>query len=381
MSENSKAHAELFKPGHIGDLELTNRIVMAPLTRSRAQQPGDVQGGLHALHYAQRASSGLIITEATQISQEGKGYAWTPGIYTDEQIDGWKIATSAVHQAGGRIFLQLWHVGRISHPVFQKDGGKPVSASAIKPDGEAFVGDHHEDGPTVPFVEPRALETAEIPRLIEDYVHAAKCAKEAGFDGVEVHGANGYLLDQFLRSSTNQRTDNYGGSVENRMRLLLEVTDAVCSVFEPGRVGVRLSPQGGMNDISDDDPRTTFVQTAKALSGRGLGYLHVVRQTSGGDDGLLSESGDEHSMALIADMKEAFDGALLICGGWSPEDAAQAIADGVTDFAVFGRLHLANPDLAERIAQDGPYNDPNPKTFYGGGHVGYTDYPSLKAVD
>ena len=378
MTEKT-SHAPLFQPVSIGAIDCANRIVLAPLTRSRAGQPGDVPTDLMALYYSQRATSGLLISEATQISQEGKGYAWTPGIYTQEQRDGWKGVTSAVHDKGGRIVCQLWHVGRISHPVFQPDNGKPVAPSAITPDGQAFVGDYHEDGPTVPFEEPRALEADEIPRLLEDYRHAARMAKEAGFDGVEVHAANGYLLDQFLRSSTNTRTDAYGGSEENRIRLMDEVVAAVCEVFPASQVGVRLSPMGGMNDISDDEPMSLFTKAAQTLAGRGLAYLHVVRETSG--DGPLSEEGLNRSEQIIASIREAFDGALLVCGGLKPAVAADWVSSGRCDAAVFGRLHLANPDLAARIAQDGPYNDPDPDTFYGGDAKGYTDYPTLDAVE
>lgn len=367
-------HAALFEPGQAGGIAAGNRIIMAPLTRSRAKQPGDVPGQLNATYYGQRAEAGFIITEATQISREGKGYAWTPGIYTPEQVAGWKQVTDEVHSKGGKIVLQLWHVGRISHPVFQKDEGRPVAPSAIRPEGQAFVADYHPDGPQVPFVEPRALEVSEIPRLLQDYVHAARCARDAGFDGVEIHAANGYLLDQFLQSSTNKRDDAYGGSQQNRMRLLGEVVDAVLSVWPAGQVGVRLSPLGGMNDISDDNPAALFPAVAEKLSGRGLAYLHIVRATHQVDG---KERVRDESAAIIADMRKAFDGALLVCGGFSPEEAASWVEEQKCDFAVFGKLFLANPDLPQRIAQDGPYNAPNPDTFYGGGAEGYTDYPTL----
>tara|TARA_R110000868_G_scaffold179327_16_gene419345 strand:- start:2474 stop:3631 length:1158 start_codon:yes stop_codon:yes gene_type:complete len=373
-SHSNVKHAALFEPGQAGGIAADNRIIMAPLTRSRAQQPGDVPNALNATYYGQRAGAGFIITEATQISREGKGYAWTPGIYTPEQVAGWKLVTNEVHNNGGKIVLQLWHVGRISHPVFQKDEGKPVAPSAIRPDGDAFVADYHPDGPVVPFVEPRALEVSEIPRLLQDYVHAARCAKDAGFDGVEIHAANGYLLDQFLQSSTNQRDDAYGGSAENRMRLLGEVVDAVLSVWPADQVGVRLSPLGAMNDISDDNPGVLFPAVAEKLSGRGLAYLHIVRATEEVDG--IQQVRDE-SVAIIADMQKAFDGALLVCGGFSPQEAASWVEEQKCDFTVFGKLFLANPDLPQRFSQDGPYNEPNPKTFYGGGSEGYTDYSKL----
>ena len=368
------AHGALFESLTAGAMTLPNRIVMAPLTRSRSEQPGNLQTAMHAEYYAQRAGAGLIVSEATQISPEGQGYAWTPGIHTPEQVERWRLVTDAVHAAGGRIVCQLWHVGAISHQVFQPDGGKPVSASAWTPKGEAFVGDLHPDGPTVPHPEARALATHEIARLLEDFRHAARTAKDAGFDGVEVHGANGYLIDQFLRSSTNDRDDRYGGSVENRVRLLSEVTEAVCEVWAPGRVGVRLSPTGGPGGSHDDDPDTTYVAAAKALSGRGLSYLHVVRPNDHTGDG----SGNEAD--LLAAMKDAFGGFFIANGNFAPEEAAEWVESGRADAVAFGRRFLANPDLPARIRQDGPYNDPDQSTFYGGGAEGYTDYPSLDAA-
>ena len=371
------ANSPLFSSVSLGEIDLPNRIVMAPLTRSRSEVPGNLQTGLHALYYSQRASAGLIVTEATQISAEGQGYAWTPGIHTDEQVERWATVTPAVRDAGGRIVCQLWHVGAISHQVFQPDDGRPVSASAWQPEGEAFVGDLHPDGPTIPHPEARALELDEIPRLIEDYRHAARCAKDAGFDGVEVHGANGYLLDQFLRSSTNQRDDEYGGSVENRIRLLVEVVDAVCEVWSPGRVGVRLSPMGGPGGSSDSDPMGLYTAVASALAGKSLSYLHVVRPNDHTGDGSGREEGD----AIVASMRDAFDGAFIANGELEPAEAAEWIEEGDADAVAFGRLFIANPDLPERIAADGPYNEPDPDTFYGGGAEGYTDYPTLVGED
>ena len=374
---NDTANSPLFSSVSLGEIDLPNRIVMAPLTRSRSEVPGNLQTGLHALYYSQRASAGLIVTEATQISAEGQGYAWTPGIHTDEQVERWATVTQAVRDAGGRIVCQLWHVGAISHQVFQPDDGRPVSASAWQPEGEAFVGDLHPDGPTIPHPEARALELDEIPRLIEDYRHAARCAKDAGFDGVEVHGANGYLLDQFLRSSTNQRDDEYGGSVENRIRLLVEVVDAVCEVWSPGRVGVRLSPMGGPGGSSDSDPMGLYTAAAGALAGKSLSYLHVVRPNDHTGDGSGREEGD----AIVASMRDAFDGAFIANGELEPAEAAEWIEEGDADAVAFGRLFIANPDLPERIAADGPYNEPDPDTFYGGGAEGYTDYPTLVGED
>ena len=371
ITDDTMTHEPLFRPGAAGEIEVANRIFMAPLTRSRSTAGDNLQTDLHATYYAQRAGAGLIVSEATQISLEGQGYAWTPGIFTEDQARSWRKVTDAVHAEGGRIVCQLWHVGAISHDVF---GGTPVSASAWRPKGEAFVGDLHPDGPTVPHPEARALATHEIARLLEDFRHAARTAKDAGFDGVEVHGANGYLIDQFLRSSTNDRDDRYGGSVENRVRLLSEVTEAVCEVWAPGRVGVRLSPTGGPGGSHDDDPDTTYVAAAKALSGRGLSYLHVVRPNDHTGDG----SGDEAD--LLAAMKDAFGGFFIANGNFAPEEAAEWVESGRADAVAFGRRFLANPDLPARIRQDGPYNDPDQSTFYGGGAEGYTDYPSLDAA-
>ena len=365
-------NAPLLEELRLGDLSLANRVVMAPLTRSRSAADGHTQTGLHALYYSQRAGAGLIVSEATQISTEGQGYAWTPGIFTDAQVESWRVVTDAVHDAGGHIFCQLWHVGAISHPVFH-DGAAPVSSSAWTPKGQAFVGDYHPDGPTIDHPEARALGTEEIARVIGDYRHAAECAKAAGFDGVEVHGANGYLIDQFIRSSVNRREDRYGGSVENRLRLLGEVVDAVCEVLPAERVGVRLSPTGGPGGSHDDDPETTYAAAAAALSGRGLAYLHVVRpndQTGAGG------AGD-----VIAKMRSAFDGAFIANGSFSPEEGAAWIESGKADAIAFGRMFIANPDLPERIAAGGPFNEADPDTFYGGGAEGYTDYPPLDRTE
>ena len=370
------SNAPLFDTVTFGAFEAPNRIVMAPLTRSRSEAKTNEPTGLHALYYAQRAGAGLIVGEATEISQQGQGYAWTPGIFTDGQVESWKVVTDAVHEAGGRIFCQLWHVGAISHSVFQPDGGKPVSASAWTPEGEAFVGDRHEDGPQVPFEEARALRTDEIPGLIEDYRHAARCAAKAGFDGVEVHCANNYLIDQFIRSETNNRDDQYGGSLDNRLRLMREVVAAVCEELPADRVGVRLSPQGGPGGTEDANPEETYPAAAKALAGKGLAYLHVIRPNSH-----TGEGKDEIGDAILKTMREAFDGTFIANGNFEPAEAAERIEKGHADAVAFGRLFLANPDLPVRIAQDGPYNEPDESTFYGGGAEGYTDYPSLEQVN
>ncbi|UWQ21059.1 alkene reductase [Jannaschia sp. W003] len=369
MPDTHAVHADaLLAPLAVGDIELSNRVLMAPLTRSRSEPDGNTQTALHALYYAQRAGAGLIVSEATQISPEGQGYAWTPGIHSDQQVERWRLVTRAVHDAGGRIFCQLWHVGAISHGVFQ-DGGAPVSSSAWTPEGEAFVGDLHPDGPTVPHSEARALETDEIARVIEDYRHAARQAKAAGFDGVEFHAANGYLVDQFIRDGVNRRTDRYGGSLENRLRLMVEIVDALREELPAGRVGIRLSPTGGAGGSEDSDPRTTYEAAAKAVAGKGLAYLHVVRPNTHG--------GGDRVEGVTEAMRAAFDGPFVVNGGFEPADAAEWIAEGRADAVSFGRLFIANPDLPRRIAEGAPLNEPDQSTFYGGGAEGYVDYPTL----
>ncbi len=352
------AAPDLFTPIQIGPLALPNRVVMAPMTRNRAGA-GNVPGALAADYYRQRASAGLIVTEATQVSPQGVGYPGTPGIHDDLQVAGWRRVTDAVHGAGGRIFLQLWHVGRISHPSLQPDGALPVAPSAIAAAGDAFTA----SGPQ-PFVTPRALETAEIPGVVAEFENGARRARAAGFDGVEIHGANGYLIDQFLRDGTNHRSDRYGGNLKNRARFLLEVTEAVAHVWGPGRVGVRLSPQSPFNDMQDSDPRATFGHAALALARLGLAYLHVVEPA-----GTLPP--------LVPDLKEAFCGPLMVNGGYTRALAVAILARGEADLVSFGASFLANPDLPLRFAYDAPLNPPDPATFYGGDARGYTDYPAL----
>lgn len=365
--------ASLFTPVKVGDLTLPNRIFMAPLTRSRSLAPAHVQTPLHALYYAQRATAGLIVSEATQISAQGQGYAWTPGIFTREQVESWQWVTDAVHNAGGHIFNQIWHVGAISHNVFQPEGRAPVSSSVWTPAGQAFVGDYHPDGPMVPHPQARALTQDEIRAIVRDYAHAAEMARQAHFDGIELHAANGYLIDQFLRDSVNRRDDVYGGSIGNRLRLLNEVVDALCAVLPPARIGVRLTPMGGPGGSWDSDPETTYVAAAKALSGRGLAYLHVVRPNGHGSNAAELERGNR----IVAGMRAAFDGTFIANGEFTPEEAAAWVTGGKADAIAFGRLFIANPDLPARIAAGGPYTAPDRDTFYGGSHVGYTDYATL----
>jgi N-ethylmaleimide reductase len=367
----------LFRPFSLGAVLLPHRIVMGPLTRSRAGQPGNVPTELNAEYYRQRASAALIISEATQISAEGQGYAWTPGIHTDAQVAGWKAVVDAVHREGGQIALQLWHVGRVSHRDLQPEGGLPVAPSAIKPEGKAFVAGPDGKGAFVPFETPRALETAEIARVVDDFAAAAQNAKRAGFDMVEIHGANGYLIDQFISSKTNHRNDRYGGPVENRARFLFEVIEAVAGVWPRDRIGLRLSPLGTFNDIADDTPEKTFGHIFEALNATQVAYLHLPRpDTAGGPDIDAMDPRSEHMLRLA---RETWRGPLMLAGGFSAEIAARWIEAGRMDVAVFGRKYIANPDLAHRFRYGLPLNEPKRETFYGGDARGYTDYPALAA--
>ena len=355
---------DLFEPVQMGALHLHNRIVMAPLTRSRAGK-GDIPGPLNAQYYAQRASAGLIISEASQISPQGKGYAFTPGIYSKDQVEGWKLVTSAVHGNGGLIFSQLWHVGRISHPDLQEGGQLPVAPSAITPAGQAFTESGFKD-----HVTPRALETSEIPGIIAQYVNAAQCAKDAGFDGVEIHGANGYLLDQFLRDSTNKRTDNYGGSLENRARLMLEVVEAVCKVWSKDRVGIRLAPTSHANDISDSHPFETFSYVVKQLNQFKLAYIHIIEGETIGPRDIPADFS-------FKKLRELFDGFYIANNGYDLALAEKARRENLADLICFGRLFIGNPDLVERLKLGAPLNDAPKDTWYGGGAEGYTDFKTL----
>ena len=359
----------LFEKTSFGSIQLANRIVMAPLTRMRSSQPGNIPNTLMATYYAQRASAGLIISEASQVSQQGQGYPGTPGCYSPEQAEGWKLITNAVHQAGGKIVLQLWHVGRISHTSHQPGGALPVAPSAIKPEGGTFSAQWQP----VAFETPRALETSEIAGLVEDFRKAAINAKDAGFDGVEVHGANGYLLDQFLQDGSNQRTDQYGGSIENRARLLLEVVDAVSSVWGSDRVGVRLSPYGTFNDMRDSDPVALFTYVLGQLSQRKIAYAHVIEPRSsgaGGGDSVVENVPDTAEL-----FRSAFKGALLTAGGYNADNAKEVIAAGLADGVAFGRFFISNPDLPRKIQDGIPFTKYDRSTFYGGAEKGYTDYP------
>jgi len=357
----------LFQPLTMGDLTLPNRLVMAPLTRNRAEHGTDAPHALNAEYYRQRATAGLIITEATQISREGQGYAWTPGLYTQAQLAGWQGVTQAVHAAGGRVFVQLWHVGRISHTSLQEGGAAPVAPSAIAAGAKTFI----ETG----FVDtsmPRALETAEIARVGADYAAAAKMAGQAGFDGIELHAANGYLIDQFLKDGSNQRTDRYGGSIENRVRFGLEMVDAILAVHPAGRLGIRISP-APVQGAADSDPQALFGHFAEQLGRRGLAYAHVIEGTTGGD---RTAAGVDYA-ALKRAFQGAGGGAWMVNNGYTRDMALDAVAAGQADLVAFGVPFLANPDLVERLRLNAPLNAPDKATFYGGGAEGYTDYPAL----
>ena len=360
---NRRAQAEqafkpLFLPYQLGNIELNNRLVMAPMTRSRALED-NVPNPIAATYYAQRASAGLIVTEATQVSPEGVGYIRTPGIHSGEQVAGWTRITEAVHRAGGKVFLQLWHVGRISHPDFH-GGELPVAPSAIAAQGQVFTA----RGPQQ-MVTPRALALGELPSIVEQFRRGAENAKAAGFDGVELHGANGYLLDQFLRDGSNRRTDAYGGTVENRARLPLEVTEAVIDVLGADRVGYRISPNGAFNSMSDSNPIQTFSYLAEQLDKLGIVYLHVVDPVT---DGIKRVS------PLL---RRKFNRTYIVNGGFDIDSANAAIHGGEADLIAFGTTFLANPDLPQRYRIKAPLNAPDQATFYAGEDMGFTDYPAL----
>lgn len=367
MKDSNAPVTSLFTPFQLGKLTLRNRIVMAPLTRSRALA-SDVPTPLAAEYYAQRAGAGLIIAEATQISPQGKGYAFTPGIYNQEQVQAWKKITAAVHEQGGHIFLQLWHVGRVSHPSLQPGNALPVAPSAIGIEGNAFT----ETG-LQPFVTPRALETAELPGIVQDYKRAAELAIEAGFDGVEVHAANGYLLQQFLSDGSNLRQDAYGGSIENRSRLLLEVMDAVTAAIGAQRVGIRLSPLSPFNGVKDSHPQNTYLYVVQQLNRYKLAYLHVVEGATGGPREV--EGGFDLQI-----LRRAFDGVYMANNGYDKTLAQGKLDHSEADLIAFGRPFIANPDLVTRLQHDLPLAQFDPARLYGGGAEGYTDYAPWQAA-
>ncbi|WP_269538630.1 alkene reductase [Cerasicoccus fimbriatus] len=357
MSNTIAEKSVLQSPLKVGAWELPNRIIMAPLTRTRASE-GRVPNAMMAEYYAQRASAGLIISEATSVDPMGVGYPNTPGIWSEEQVEGWKLITDAVHAKGGRILLQLWHVGRISDPVYL-NGALPIAPSAIKPAGHVSLVRPMKD-----FETPRALELEEIPAIVEAFRKGAENAKRAGFDGVELHGANGYLLDQFLQDSANHRTDAYGGSIENRARLMLEAVDAAISVWGPDRVGLHLAPKGDIHDMGDSDLAATFGYVAEQMKQRGIAFLFT------------RESQDEPR--IFPELKKKFGGVLIANQQLDKDTAESLINRGDADAVSWGQQFIANPDLVERLAENLPLNEPDPSTFYSDGPKGYIDYPFAK---
>lgn len=356
---------DLFSPVKLGSIALQNRVVMAPLTRNRAGE-GGVPQAMNVTYYEQRATAGLIITEATPISPMAHGYPALPGVYTDAQVAGWKKVTDAVHAKGGKIVIQLWHVGRISHPSLLPNQATPVAPSALKPAGQAFTYQGLQD-----YVTPRALDASELPAIVQDYVHATRCAIAAGFDGVEVHAANGYLLDQFLRDGTNQRQDQYGGSLENRTRFLLEVVQAVVNTIGADKVGVRLSPVNPFNDMQDSQPQQTFNYVAQALNAFNLAYLHAV-------EGGIHGGGESEPFDFVA-FRQLFNSGYIANLSYDKARGDAAIASGHADAVAYGVPFIANPDLVARFANNAPLNAADSATFYGGTEHGYTDYPFLSA--
>lgn len=366
MSTNQ--NMKLLQPLSIGSLELKNRMIMAPLTRMRSIA-NDVPNPLAEIYYSQRASAGLIISEATQVSPLGKGYPATPGIYSNEQVDGWSKIVKAVHAKGGKIFAQLWHVGRTSHSSFHEKEGLPIAPSAIKPYGKTFT----NDWSFVPYETPREMSLEDIHRVVEEFYQGALNAKKAGFDGIEIHSANGYLLDQFLQTKTNQRNDLFGGSFENRSRLLDLILTKVKTVFDIDRIGVRLSPYGSFGDIADEDPQGLFTFVIEMLNSHQIGYLHVIepRSTSaGGDDKINTDA------PLTSEIfRKVFKGIFISAGGYDRQTGENALQNNLADAIAYGRLFISNPDLVERFTIDAPLNPYKRETFYGGNEVGYTDYP------
>ncbi|MGY3529502.1 N-ethylmaleimide reductase [Bradyrhizobium embrapense] len=364
MSQTTK----LFEPFKLGAATLPNRLAMAPLTRNRAVPPSFVPGPLAAEYYSQRASAGLLITEASQVSQQGQGYQDTPGIYSKEQVEGWRKVTDRVHERGGHIYIQLWHVGRISHVTLQPNGGAPVAPSAIRAKTKTFV-----NGTFADVSEPRALELSEIPGIIDDFKRATANALAAGFDGVEIHGANGYLLDQFAKDGTNKRTDAYGGSIENRARLMLEVSKAVVSEAGGDRTGIRISPVTPANDVSDSNPQPLFDYIVDNLNALKLVYIHVIEGATGGPRDIAPFD--------YASLRKRFKQAYIANNGYDFALAEKVLEAGAADLIAFGKPFISNPDLVERLKAGAPLNEWDKATFYGGGAKGYTDYPTLKATE
>ncbi|MFT6986543.1 MAG: N-ethylmaleimide reductase [Psychromonas sp.] len=357
----------LFQPLQLGSISLKNRIVMAPMTRARASQPGNVANDIMAEYYAQRATAGLIVTEGTQISALGQGYAWTPGIYTPEQIDGWKKVTDAVHHKSGVIFAQLWHVGRVSHPD-NTGGEQPISSSAIKADNvKVFIDNGADENGFVDVVEPRKMTISDIKQVVEEYRQAALNALEAGFDGIELHSANGYLINQFIDSEANNRSDQYGGSIENRLRFLGEVVGAMVDAIGAERVGVRLAPFTSLNGTVDATPVETYTAAAALLNKYKIVYLHIAE--------VDWDDAPDTPQAFKQALREVYQGVLIYAGRYNAEKAEQAITEGVADMIAFGRSFVSNPDLPNRIKEGYPLAQHDPDTLFGGAQKGLTDYP------
>ncbi|MGB6007740.1 alkene reductase [Castellaniella sp.] len=369
----------LFDAFDLSGLELANRIVMAPLTRNRS--PRAVPPAMTAQYYAQRATAGLIVTEGTAITQQGQGYADVPGLYSDEALAGWRSVTDAVHAQGGRIVVQLWHVGRVSHVSLQAGGQAPVAPSAVQANGKTYVIGADGQGGFVPTSMPRALDAGELPGIVQDYRRAARAALDVGFDGVEIHGANGYLLDQFLRRGANQRDDAYGGPIPHRARLLLEVVDAVVAETGPGRTGIRLSPVTPSNDLSDPEPQPLFEYVARGLARHDMSYIHVIEGATGGErDYRQGQQAFDYDALRAAYRDAGGRGAWMVNNGYDLASAQQALASGRADLIAFGRPYISNPDLVRRLHQGLPLADADRATFYGGGAEGYVDYPNAQGV-
>lgn len=361
---------KLFSPTSIGSLTLPNRIAMAPMTRARTSQPGDVPNAMMAEYYAQRATAGIIISEASQISGQGKGYSFTPGNFTDAQIEGWKLVTNAVHKADGRIFLQIWHVGRMSHQSLHQDG-TPVAPSALSPDAQVWiVNDKTGEGEMVDCPMPRALSNSEVKDVVNDFRKGAANAIKAGFDGVEIHGANGYLIDEFLRRSSNQRTDEYGGSQENRIRFLKEVAQAVADEIGAERTGIRMSPYITQRNMADDEIIEVMLKAAKELDKIGVAYIHL--SEADWDDAPVVPDQFRH------DLRAAYSGKIIVCGKYTKERGEQIIADGLADIIAFGRPYIANPDLVRRYKENLSLADFDGNTLFGGDEKGLLDYPAYE---
>ncbi|KPF45463.1 alkene reductase [Rhizobium sp. AAP43] len=364
--------SKLFEPTTIGSISVANHIAMAPLTRNRS--PGAIPNDLNVEYYSQRATAGLIVSEGTAITHQAQGYADVPGLYKTEAIEGWKRVTDAVHAAGGKIVTQLWHVGRISHTSLQPDGGKPVAPSAIAAKSKTYVLNEDGTGAFVETSEPRALDLAEIPTLIEDYRKAARSAIEAGFDGVEIHAANGYLLEQFMRSNSNHRDDQYGGPIENRIRLTLEVVAAVTAEIGADKTGIRISPTTPANDVSDPDPKALYTALVEGLTEYSLAFIHVIEGATGGPRDVLPFDW----AALKAAYRAAGGKAVwMVNNGYDRQSAIDAVESGYADVVAFGRPFISNPDLVRRLEEDASWNELDGATLYGGGAEGYTTYPTL----